>query len=113
MIGERIKEIREKLELSINGFSKISKIPASTIRDIESGKVKHPRSDVIEKLMSMGYSAEYLLLDDRKRDPVEEVLKRLPPDKLEIHYLVEKALNGDSSALENLKFLLKGLEAKK
>lgn len=113
MFGKKLKKIREDLGLSQKGLSDLTEIPKSTIDAIENNKVKYPRMDVLQKLAKLGYSPEYLLLGEKEREPVEEILKKMPEDKLEVYKIVQKALDGDPSALENLKFLLKGLEAKK
>lgn len=113
MFGRRLKKIREDLGVSQKGLSELTGIPKSTIDAIENDKVKYPRMDVLQKLTKLGYSPEYLLLGEKEREPAEEVLKKMPKDKLEVYKVVQKALDGDASALENLKFLLKGLESKK
>ncbi len=113
MLSKKLKLIRKELKMSQQAFAEHTDIPQSTIASIEKGTVEYPRIDVLLKLMKLGYSADYLLLEEKEHTPTEEILRNLPEDKLEMHKLFEKALNADSSAIDGLIILLKSLKAKK
>ncbi len=113
MLGEKIKFIRKELKMSQQAFAEYSSIPKTTLARIETGEVEYPRIDVLLKLMKLGYSPEYLLLEEKEHTPTEEILKNMPEDKQEVYKLLEKALNKDSSAIDGLIILLKSLKSKK
>lgn len=113
MLKDKLKKIREEMKMSQQAFAEYTGIPQTTISRIEIGEVEYPRIDILLKLMKLGYSAEYLLLEEKERAPIEEVRKNMSEEKKEIHRLVERALDGDPSAIDGLMILWKTLKTKK
>lgn len=74
ILGDNIKKLRDRAGMSITDLSNASGVGRSTISEIESGKVKNPKSNTVsaiakalnvntETLTEMEYEHEYVITD--------------------------------------------------
>lgn len=61
-LGQRIKKLRQKLELSQDDFARKANVPYTTLTKIETGVIKKPSVFVVSKIAkALGVSIEDLL----------------------------------------------------
>ena len=57
MVGEKVRELREKRSLTTNELGKLAGITRQTVENIENGRVS-PRLDTLEKIFqALGYKS--------------------------------------------------------
>lgn len=68
-LGERIKELRISLNMTIRELSKKSGVGQSTISEIETGKAINPKTDTLQKISKvLGVTVNDLLSTEEKLD---------------------------------------------
>ncbi|MBI3685519.1 helix-turn-helix transcriptional regulator [Candidatus Azambacteria bacterium] len=61
-LGQKIKKLRQKLELSQDDFARKADVPYTTLTKIETGVIKKPSVFVVSKIAkAFGVSIENLL----------------------------------------------------
>jgi DNA-binding XRE family transcriptional regulator len=61
-LGQKIKKLRQKLELSQDDFARKADVPYTTLTKIETGVIKKPSVFVVSKIAkALGVSIEDLL----------------------------------------------------
>jgi transcriptional regulator with XRE-family HTH domain len=102
-LGERIRELREKKDISGRELAKRTKVSAPFLSDVELGR-RHPSDDVLE---SIAIALETTLEDLKKHDarpPVEE-LKRMAANNPAMGFALRRVVDEDVSPDELLEFL--------
>jgi transcriptional regulator with XRE-family HTH domain len=98
-VGEKIKQMREQQNLSVSTLANLTRVPATTIRDIEAGRATSPR---LSTLMPI---ARVLGLTLGELDVANaEVLSVLDPTQVSA-LLAEWALLSDAGRTFALNFL--------
>ncbi len=100
-LGERIRELRERNDLSLRKFAKKSNLSAPFVSDIELGQ-RFPSDDALEKIAkALGVATEELRAHDT-RLPISE-LKKLaqssPAYGIALKKLVEKKVSPEEIIL--------------
>ena len=102
-LGNRIRELREKKDLSVRELAKALKLSAPFLSDIELGR-RHPSEEVLERLAKLiGTSLEDLKTYDA-RPPVQE-LKRMAASNPAMGFALRKMVDQEVSSDELLEFL--------
>ena len=102
-LGEHIRELREKCDLSVRELAKQIKVSAPFLSDVELGR-RHPSEDVLERLAStLKTTAEELKKYDA-RAPLQE-LKRLAASNPAMGFALRKVVDQEVTPEELLKFL--------
>ena len=110
-LGERIRELRESLDLSVREFAKLCGISAPFLSDVELGR-RHPSDDVLRTI------AKHLRtpLDDLKkhdaRPPLEE-LKRIAASNPAMGFALRRVVDDGVSPDALLEFLKRHARGKK
>lgn len=108
MLGERVKECREKLGLSQNKLAKLSSIPHPTICCIESGKIGQVKSHALRRLAeALGTSTDYLV----GRIGIKKKPKKISTLDPNIQYILEKCQHLSFQGRIKLKTFAAFLEA--
>ena len=102
-LGERIRELRESLDLSVRELAKKSKISAPFLSDVELGR-RHPSDDVLKVIASsLGTTIEELKKHDA-RPPVQE-MKRIAASNPAMGFALRRVVDEGVSSDELLDFL--------
>ncbi len=102
-LGERIRELREKQDLSLRELAKRIKVSAPFLSDVELGR-RYPSDDVLKSIASF---LETTLEDLKKHDarpPLQE-LKRIAANNPAMGFALRKVVDDGVSAEELLEFL--------
>ena len=101
--GERIRELREKHDLSVRELAKNVKVSAPFLSDMELGR-RHPSEDVLERLaLELKTTAGDLKKYD-SRPPMQE-LKRIAANNPAMGFALRKVVDDDVSPQALLNFL--------
>jgi transcriptional regulator with XRE-family HTH domain len=96
-LGNRIRELRERHDLSLREFAKRLGSTPAHVSDIELGR-RNPSDELLQKISTLlGESVEELRKFDR-RAPVEELKKRIENDPaygFALRTLAEKKISAD------------------
>lgn len=77
-IGNKIKELREKLNMSAKDLSLKSNVGQSTISEIETGKAKNPKMDTLQKLAdALNVTVNDLLSTEEKLNIMTNAMKEI------------------------------------
>src|SRR5437660_949228 len=102
-LGEHLRELREKHDLSVRELAKKLKVSAPFLSDVELGR-RHPSEEVLERLASaLGTTAEELRKHDA-RPPVQE-LKRISASNPAMGFALRRVVDEGVSPDELLEFL--------
>lgn len=101
--GERIRELREKQDLSVRELAKKLKLSAPFVSDVELGR-RHPSEDVLERLASELETTVDDLKQYDSRPPMQE-LKRISASNPAMGFLLRKVVDDDVSPEVLLDFL--------
>jgi transcriptional regulator with XRE-family HTH domain len=102
-LGEYVRELREKNDLSLRELAKKLKVSAPFLSDIELGR-RHPSEDVLGRLASwLGTKPDELRKYDT-RPPVQE-LKRMAANDPAMGFALRKVVDDGVSAQDLLEFL--------
>jgi transcriptional regulator with XRE-family HTH domain len=102
-LGERIRELREELDLSVREVAKKLKVSAPFLSDVELGR-RHPSEDVLGRLASILKTTTEELKKHDARAPVQE-LKRLAASNPAMGFALRKVVDEGVSPEDLLKFL--------
>jgi|SRR5579864_58670 len=101
--GERIRELREKQDLSVRELARKLKLSAPFLSDVELGR-RHPSDDVLDKLATLlGTTVEDLKKHDA-RPPVQE-LKRIAATNPAMGFALRRVVDDGVSPEDLLAFL--------
>ena len=101
--GERIRELREKHDLSVRELAKKLRVSAPFLSDIELGR-RHPSEDVLERLaLELKTTADDLKKYD-SRPPMQE-LNRIAANNPAMGFALRKVVDDDVSPQALLNFL--------
>lgn len=111
ILGDSIKELREKNKLTLKELADKSGVGQSTISDIETGKAKNPKAETLSKLASVfNISVDELLFkkwDDKYKNLKEwdSSLDKITTQEEKIKYL--ESIVDFADPKDAVKFLLK------
>ena len=104
-LGERIRELRNKKDLSVRELAKRISVSPPFLSDVELGR-RHPSDKVLRKLAGeLGTTVSDLQKHDA-RPPVQE-LKRIAARNPAMGFALRKMLDEEVSADDLLEFLKK------
>ena len=110
-LGEYIREMRERHDLSVRELAKKAKVSAPFLSDIELGR-RHPSEEVLRTLAAaLGTSIEDLRKHDA-RPPVQE-LKRIAANNPAMGFALRQVVDKGVSSDELLDFLKRRDQRKK
>jgi transcriptional regulator with XRE-family HTH domain len=98
-LGERIRELREKKDISVRELAKQLKISAPFLSDVELGR-RHPSDDVLKTIaVALGTTLEDLKKHDA-RPPMQE-LRRIAANNPDMGFALRRVVdeNVDPKAL--------------
>jgi transcriptional regulator with XRE-family HTH domain len=102
-LGERIRELRDRKDLSVRELAKKIDVSAAFLSDVELGR-RHPSDDVLKQIAShLGTTLNELKKHD-SRPPVEE-LKRLSANNPAMGFALRRVVDEGVDADELLEFL--------
>jgi len=110
-LGERIRELREQLDLSVRDLARKIGVSAPFLSDIELGR-RHPSSDVLERLAAALKTTAADLKKYDARPPVDE-LKRIASTNPAMGFALRRVVDEDVSAEDLLAFLNQHRKKKK
>ncbi len=102
-LGEFIRELREKHDLSVRELAKKLKVSAPFLSDIELGR-RHPSDDVLGRLASFFETTTDDLRKHDARPPVQE-LKRIAANNPAMGFALRKVVDEGVSPEDLLHFL--------
>jgi transcriptional regulator with XRE-family HTH domain len=102
-LGERIRELREKLDWSGRELAKKLKVSAPFLSDIELGR-RYPSDEVLERLASLLETTADDLKKHDARPPVQE-LKRIAANNPAMGFALRKVIDQGVSPEQLLTFL--------
>lgn len=106
-IRKRLKEVREKTNLSMRQFGIKAGIPETTYIQIESGKTKKINLEYLQKVSeTYDVNPNWLMFGEEIKPVIAT------PEEQKLFETVKKASGGDKQALEQLQFLIDCLKAK-
>lgn len=110
-LGERIRELRDRKDLSVRELAKKIDVSAAFLSDVELGR-RHPSDDVLKQIAShLGATLDELKKHD-SRPPVEE-LKRISANNPAMGFALRRVVDEGVSADELLEFLNRPGRSKK
>lgn len=110
-LGEHIRELREKHDLSVRELAKKLRVSAPFLSDVELGR-RHPSEDVLQRLASaLGTTTDQLKKHDA-RPPVQE-LKRIAASNPAMGFALRKMVDEEVNPEELLAFLQRHGRGKK
>ncbi len=102
-LGERIRELREKQDLSVRELAKQLQLSAAFLSDVELGR-RHPSDEVLQQIArSLGIAVAQLREHDT-RAPVQE-LRRLAAANPAYGVMLRKVVDKNIDPDEIIKFL--------
>lgn len=102
-LGEYIRELREKKDLSVRELAKTLNVSAPFLSDVELGR-RHPSEEVLVRLASeLGTKADELKKYD-SRPPVQE-LKRMAANDPAMGFALRRVVDDGVSAKDLMEFL--------
>jgi transcriptional regulator with XRE-family HTH domain len=102
-LGERIRELRDRQDLSVRDLAKKLEVSAAFLSDIELGR-RHPSDEVLGRLASiLGTRADELKKHD-SRAPVQE-LKRIAANDPAMGFALRRVVDEGVSSQDLLEFL--------
>jgi transcriptional regulator with XRE-family HTH domain len=101
--GERIRELREKQDLSVRELAKKIKVSAPFLSDVELGR-RHPSDDVLKPLAAALHTTVAELKKHDARPPVQE-LKRIAASNPAMGFALRRVVDEGVSPEELLEFL--------
>jgi len=102
-LGERIRELREKQDLSVRELARQLRVSAPFLSDVELGR-RHPSDDVLQRLaIQLKTTADELRQHD-SRLPVQE-LKRIAASNPAMGFALRKVVDEDVDPQTLLDFL--------
>lgn len=104
-LGEQLRELREKKDLSVRELAKRIQVSPPFLSDVELGR-RHPSEDVLGKLANELETTVLELQKHDSRPPVQE-LKRLAAANPAMGFALRKVVDDGISAEDLLEFLKK------
>ena len=104
-LGEHIRELREKKDLSVRELAKRIQVSPPFLSDVELGR-RHPSEDVLGRLAHELDTAVAELQKHDARPPVQE-LKRIAAANPAMGFALRKVVDDGVSAEDLLEFLKK------
>jgi transcriptional regulator with XRE-family HTH domain len=102
-LGEFIRELREKKDISVRELARQLKVSAAFLSDVELGR-RHPSDEVMERLADcLGATLEDLQKYDA-RPPVQE-LKRLAASDPAMGFALRRVVDEGVTAKDLIEFL--------
>ena len=99
-VGERVRELRERANLTQDGLAAKAKLSKSFLSEIENGKRTKIGSDFLLRIASnLGTTVEYLLTGEEDQDAVPSAPIVVPP---ELHSYAEEAQLSYAQTMELL-----------
>ena len=102
-LGERIRELRDKQDLSVRELAKRIKVSAPFLSDVELGR-RHPSDDVLKTLASVLETTVDDLKKHDARAPVQE-LRRIAASNPAMGFALRRVVDEGVSPDELLEFL--------
>jgi transcriptional regulator with XRE-family HTH domain len=110
-LGERIRELRERQDLSVRDLAKMIKVSAPFMSDVELGR-RHPSDEVLTTIAAaLGTTLEDLKKHDAR--PPIEALKRIAANNPAMGFALRRVVDEGVSPDELLEFLKRHDRAKK
>ena len=110
-LGERIRELRERQDISIRELAKKIKVSAPFLSDVELGR-RYPSDDVLKTIsLALGTTLEDLKKHDA-RPPLQE-LKRISANNPAMGFALRRVVDEGVNPDELLEFLKQHGRAKK
>jgi transcriptional regulator with XRE-family HTH domain len=102
-LGEYIRELREKIDISVRELARQVNVSAAFLSDVELGR-RHPSDEVMERLADcLGSTLEELQKYDA-RPPVQE-LKRITANDPAMGFALRRVVDEGVTAKDLLEFL--------
>lgn len=111
MLGEHIRELREKQDWSVRELARKLKVSAPFMSDVELGR-RHPSEVVLERLASVLDTTVHDLKKYDARPPVQE-LRRIAANNPAMGFALRRMVDEDVSPEELLSFLERHARNKK
>ncbi|WML35384.1 helix-turn-helix transcriptional regulator [Clostridium sp. OS1-26] len=101
-LGEKIKELRTSLNMTIKELSKKSGVGQSTISEIETGKAINPKTDTLQKISKvLGVTVNDLLSTEEKLDIALDSMSKIRELAKEgLNYKSDLNLNDDTALIK-------------
>jgi transcriptional regulator with XRE-family HTH domain len=110
-LGERIRELREKKDISVRELAKKISVSAPFLSDVELGR-RHPSDDVLATIAAeLGTNLDDLKKHDAR--PPIEALKRISANNPAMGFALRRVVDDDVSPDDLLEFLKNRTRAKK
>lgn len=101
-IGNRIRNIREELQMSRNVFSEEINISESYLAQLELGNKSIGMNTLISICEYTGYSADYLLFgnenDNKTNKKIFRIVNKLSENNLELSYEIIRSIKSHSDS---------------
>lgn len=103
ILGEHIRELREKKDISVRELARQLNVSAAFLSDVELGR-RHPSDELLERIASCLDTTAQDLQKYDARPPVQE-LKRLAANDPAMGFALRRVVDEGVSAKDLLEFL--------
>jgi transcriptional regulator with XRE-family HTH domain len=110
-LGEYLRELRERHDVSVRELARSINVSAPFLSDVELGR-RHPSEDVLERLASALRTTTEDLKKHDARPPMQE-LKRIAANNPAMGFALRRVVDEDISAEDLLDFLNRHNRGKK